>query len=396
MSLGEAAIDGVAFGPRVHDLGPLAGKIGDGSRCSGGQCDWVGMVLGAQAVAGEGDGAAGVFLLGLAHQVGGEADLGLHFLLAVAEVVVGDEGDHDAARGAAGELERLAVVVALIGRFPADAVAALALGGLVEAGQAEFGLGQAHQVGREDDAAGMAGPVGDIEAGVVLGQDRIAGVAEDGLDEIEIAHQAAGGEEADLHRLLRADAGDLGADDGAEQQRAEQPGGLRPLGREGQREQLIGRVQGVLEELGEHGERDGDLVAGNGQPDIGDMERALGGAAVAARIVQDTVAQAVGVEPGVLEVVAAGREGEFAGDAGGTEAEGLAGQKQVGRQPLLAAEVVEELLDAGVGRAAVVAEQAGLLAVVGQQAVGKAVLEAIAGRRTACSSMPRVISCRRM
>ena len=55
---------------------------------------------------------------------------------------------------------------------------------------------------REDDAAGVAGPMLDIEAGVVLGQIRIAGVAEDGFDEVEVADQIARREEADLHRFL--------------------------------------------------------------------------------------------------------------------------------------------------------------------------------------------------
>ena len=57
-----------------------------------------GVEIAAQIVAGEAQGPAGVLLLDVAVEVGGVADLRLHFLLAVAEVVVGDERDDDPAR----------------------------------------------------------------------------------------------------------------------------------------------------------------------------------------------------------------------------------------------------------------------------------------------------------
>ena len=53
---------------------------------------------------------------------------------------------------------------------------------------------------RQNDAAGVAGPVHHVERGIVLGKIGIAAVAEDALHEIQIAHQAGGREEPDLHR----------------------------------------------------------------------------------------------------------------------------------------------------------------------------------------------------
>ena len=50
----------------------------------------------AEVEGGERQRPARVLLLRQAEEVGAVADLGLHFLLAVAEVVVGDQGDHHA------------------------------------------------------------------------------------------------------------------------------------------------------------------------------------------------------------------------------------------------------------------------------------------------------------
>ena len=51
----------------------------------------------AQIVARKNQRAAGVFLLAQAVEIGRVADLRLHFLLAIAEIIVGNDGDDDAA-----------------------------------------------------------------------------------------------------------------------------------------------------------------------------------------------------------------------------------------------------------------------------------------------------------
>ena len=113
----------------------------------------------AQIVAGKHQRAARVLLLAEAVKIGRVADLRLDLLLAIAEVVVGDDGDDDAGLVAAGELERLAVVVEFPLVLPAHAVAALAFGGLVPVRQAHGFLGHLDQMRRENHAAGVAGPM---------------------------------------------------------------------------------------------------------------------------------------------------------------------------------------------------------------------------------------------
>jgi hypothetical protein len=70
-------------------------------------------------------------------------------------------------------------------------------------GQAEILLGQRGQVRSKNDRAGVPGPAAGLKPGVVLGQVRIAGIAEDLLDEVEVRDQRAGGEQADLAALGR-------------------------------------------------------------------------------------------------------------------------------------------------------------------------------------------------
>ena len=160
----------------------------------------VGVEVLAENVGGESDCAAGVLFLGEPEEIGGKADLRFHFLFAVAVIIVREDGDHHAAMIAGADFEGRAFVVEIFRIAPAHAVAALALGGLIEMRQAERGFLHADKMRRENHAAGVAGPVGDVESGVVFGQMRIAAIAEDRFDEIEIADEAAGREEARLHR----------------------------------------------------------------------------------------------------------------------------------------------------------------------------------------------------
>src|SRR5687768_1817812 len=113
----------------------------------------------AEIVAGINEGAAGVLFLAIAVEIGSEAELRLHLFFAVTEIVVRDEGDHYAGRVAGSELEGGAVVVFLVRIAPAHAVLPLAFGRVFVGRQAEFLFGDVDQVGREDDAAGVAAPM---------------------------------------------------------------------------------------------------------------------------------------------------------------------------------------------------------------------------------------------
>jgi hypothetical protein len=309
--VGILAVDGVALGPHVEQRGIALGDVGEGVAALL-HVQVAGELL-AEVVGGVHQRAAGMLLLGEAEEVGRVADVGLHLLLAVAEVVVGDDRHDHAAGVARADLEGGAAVVALVLRLPALAVAPLAGRGLVAVGQAQLALGQRRQVRGEDHAAGVAGPAGGIERGVVLRPAGVAGVVEDGLDEIQVGHQRAGREEPDLHPLLADEARHGGHHEGMQQQRDE--AGRRPgsAGGVGQRGQVRRRLQRLREEAEEHALRHLDLVVGHGQAARGDVEDALGRAPVVGRVVQHAVAQAVALEQGRDVVVAVGRKTEFAG-----------------------------------------------------------------------------------
>ena len=149
-------IDGVAFGANIEDWSVVAGNIGKGAIVV---ASAVGIEFFAEVEAGEGHCAAGVFFFDEACEVGGVAELGFDFFLAVAVVVIGDEGDDDAFFIAAGEFEGGTVVVFFVFGFPAHAVLSLAFGGFFVVGQSEFTFGEVDEVWCEDNATGVTAPV---------------------------------------------------------------------------------------------------------------------------------------------------------------------------------------------------------------------------------------------
>src|SRR5262249_1434281 len=76
-------VDRVALGFHIHPGGVVLDDVGEDSAVA---AEWVGDEFVAETVAGEGDGAAGVFLFDVAVEVGGVADLGFDFFFAVAVV----------------------------------------------------------------------------------------------------------------------------------------------------------------------------------------------------------------------------------------------------------------------------------------------------------------------
>ena len=200
-------------------------------------------------------------------------------------------------------------------------------------------------MGGQDDAAGSAGPVQGIEGRVVVGDEGIARVAEDRLDEVEARRQGAGGEEAHFHGAVLAVAWHLGADDGAHEEGEHRPGLLGLVGGEGQFEELGRRVEGRLQEARENDLGHRLLVRGNGQAALGDVEDAFGGALVVRRIVEDAVPDAVGGQGRRDMLVGAGRQGNLPGHAVAVEHEGRGGQGGKLGEPEVAQVGVEEALD---------------------------------------------------
>jgi hypothetical protein len=164
--------------------------------------------------------AARMFFFRQAVQICSERDLSFYFFLAVPEIVVGDECHHHASRITACNLECAPIVVSLVWIAPAHAVAPLAFRSCIEMGKAEVLLLHPHQMRRKDHAPGMPGPVSSVKRGIVLREVWVASIAEDPFDKIEIADEASGGEEPDLHRFRSCGTG-TGANQGAQQERDE-------------------------------------------------------------------------------------------------------------------------------------------------------------------------------
>ena len=236
-------------------------------------------------------------------------------------------------------------------------------------GKAELLLGHLGQVGGEDDAAGVAGPRLGSERRVVLGQVGVAAVAEDALDEVEVGDRATGDDEARLHPLLAHRARYLGRHERAEQEGDE--AGCRPrlVGRVRQLEVGLRRFERPGQQSAEDLLGDGDLVVGDREPALGDVEDPCGRATVVGGVVQDAVDEAVAAEQRAREAVAVEGQGELARQARLVEHEGAVGEP---RLLAGAGEVgVEEVLDAPVGCAQPVREAAAQLTLAGEDRGGQ-------------------------
>ena len=129
-------------------------------------------------------------------------------------------------------------------------------------------------------------------------------------------------------------------------------------------------MEGTGEEGGEDGGGDGFFVVGDGQSTFGDVEDALGGAAIGLGVMQHAVVEAGGGEDGALVLVGGGRQGEGAGEAGAVEDEGGGGQ--VGDVAVLFEGGVEKVLDALIDRAEVLGEDAVFFAAEGDEVIDEA------------------------
>ena len=307
-----------------------------------------------QIVARKNERAARVLFLGVAKKICRVADLRLHFLFAIAVIIIRDDGDDDAVFIAAGELERVAAIVDFVFGLPAHSVAALAVGRLVEGREADGFFRRLDKVRRENHAARVAAPVFHVERGIIFRQQRVARVAKNIFDEIQIAHQISGNEEAHLHRFLLGETGNRRANDGPQQQRDETFRRLRLRRGERQLHDFARRRQREREQLGERRFRHAQFVVGNRQAALGDVENSRRRAPVAARIVQHAVRDAVGIQNRGGKFIAVNRQRQHARQTGAIQRERA--RRQFRHDDGLEI-IVEKILDAAVGGAKVLAEQ---------------------------------------
>ena len=151
-----------------------------------------------------------------------------------------------------------------------------------------------------------------VHSRVVFPQERIARVAENALDEIEIAYERPRGEKAYLHSFFS-----LAVRNRRAHSRAQVEGNPRPAlallgGRERKLEQLVGRVKRARPQIFENRLGHGLLVGGNRKAALGDVEYARRRAPVAARVVQNALPYAVGGHERAFVPVAVRREGKHA------------------------------------------------------------------------------------
>ena len=246
--------------------------------------------------AGVGDGTTGVFLFSVAQQVGGIADLGFDLLLAVAVVVVGDQRDNHAVGIPAGDLECGAVVVEFVLGLPTHAVLLLTIGGIRDVGQAEVFLFKLSELGCKNDTSGVAGPMFGIETGVVFGKIRVATVAKDAFDEVEVGNEVSGGKKPDLHAALLGNTGDFWANDRAEKQGNKNFRRVLAGSGKGQDHDVLGRVEGRVEQARKRGQRNGFFIRRHRKSTFSDVEYTLGRASVGGGIVANTLMHTVGTQ----------------------------------------------------------------------------------------------------
>jgi len=204
-----------------------------------------------------------------------------------------------------------------------------------------------------------------VEGRVVLGEVRVVAVAKDGLYKVEVADHGARGDEAHLVGLLLGEALDLGAGEGAEEERAVDLCLLLRVGSVGERHQLRGRVESRLEDPEESGLGHSLLLVRDGEAAVRDVEHARGGALVVLGVVQNALGDAVRGDDVVLEKVLALGERQHLGEAVAVELE-LPGGELGDLLAHVLEVVVEEVLDAlirGAQRKTVVVEEVLLLLV---------------------------------
>ena len=223
----------------------------------------------------------------------------------------------------------------------------------------------------------------DVERRVVLGQVRVAARCRRCTRRSRgWLTSAAGHEEARLHPSSRAPTpAPRGRPAGAAAARRSSAAGRRPVGRVGQRPVGLPAARRLAAAAGAKVCRGhGQLVVGDRQAALGDVEDAGGGAAVVRGVVQHAVDEAVAAQQRRAEVVAVERQRQLAGQAGLVEHQGAAGQ--LGLLAGIGQVVVEEGLDAVVGGAQPVGQAAAELTLAGEDRAGRA------GRRR-CPRTPR-------
>ncbi len=242
----------------------------------------------AKHVTRKGNGAAGMLFFTHSVKVRSKTDLRFDFFLAVAVIVIGNDRDHHPTMIAARHFERASFVVGLVLSGPAHALVLLRLGRFRHVRQPQRLLGNPGYMRGNDHAPCVAGPVLDVESGVVLRQIRVAPIAENAFDEIEIAYKTSRSEEANLHGLC----GILPrrwANQRPQEKRHPQPRLVVLTRCEWQHHQIVRRTKRGAKQRREDGDGNRCLVGGYWKTAFSDVKDSFRRTAIALRVVKDAL-----------------------------------------------------------------------------------------------------------
>lgn len=234
--------------------------------------------------------------------------------MSLTKIVVGKDGDHNTPFIAHSDLESLPAMVKLIGITPAHTSLLLSRGGLVHMRESHIPFLHHTEMRCQHNASRSASPVGSIESGVVVGQARIASVAEDALYEVKVCDATTGNKVTQLQALLRQHSGNLRAHQRPDMQACQSRHRLGPVGGERKHVQVVRRDECSLEKARECHQRNRNFISRDGQSIVCNVERVLGGALVTQRVVKHAVRDTVAEDFRVLEGIRIIRKGQFPGN----------------------------------------------------------------------------------
>jgi len=163
--------------------------------------------------------ASRVLFLSISHEVCCIRKLCLDLLLAITKVVICNDAEDNTLLGTIKYLERLSVVILFALVLPAHALFSLLFSGILPTRKTKLLLGDIIEMRSHDDETSVTSPVFRIKASIVLGKERISGIAENAFDEIEARDKRAGSQAKDFHCADRALSWDFRADDGTKEKR---------------------------------------------------------------------------------------------------------------------------------------------------------------------------------
>jgi len=269
-----------------------------------------------------------VLFLSITVEVSSKADVRLNLLLAIAKVVISNDGKDDTLLCTIACLEGFAIVIALILSLPAHALSTLLLSGVIPLGKTKRLLGDLVKVRSHDDETSVASPVKRIKRGIILRKEWITSIAKDRLKEVKAADKTARSKAKDLHSLDRADSGNLRNNDRTEQKTADHMNRSKRRWRSSvwQERGTLRRIKSLVQHTSKDSLGNSKLIRADDELvlAISDMEGASSSTLIKARIMKNTtILNLVRAHVFILVHVGSKREAELTSNSVFAEHKGL-------------------------------------------------------------------------